>query len=433
MPDRVALPVQPGFHVMAKPTGAICNLDCDYCYFLSKEMLYPGSRFRMARETLERYVRQLIETQPGPEVAFAWQGGEPTLMGLPFFEEVVALQRLHRRPGQRIVNTLQTNATRLDDDWGAFLRRHGFLVGVSIDGPREAHDAYRVDKAGRGSFDAVMRGVEVLKRHGVAFNVLTTVHRANQDQPLAVYRFLRDEVGASFLQFIPIVERENDSGFQEGEAVTERSVAPAAYGRFMTRIFDEWARRDIGRVYVQLFDVTLAKYVGEPGGLCVFEETCGRAVALEHTGDVYSCDHYVQPDHLLGNLEETALLEMVDSDAQRVFGEAKRDGLPAMCRACDVRWLCHGGCPKDRIRRTPQGEPGLNYLCEGYQRFFRHTGQAMRYMAEELRNQRPPAGLMKVLRDADGAQPGRPRPSPNRPCPCGSGRKYKHCCGKVSA
>ncbi len=420
MPDPIPLPVQAGFHVMAKPTGAICNLDCDYCYFLSKEMLYPGSRFRMARETLERYVRQLIEAQPGPEVTFAWQGGEPTLMGLPFFEEVVALQRRHRRPGQRVVNTLQTNATRLDDAWGAFLHGHGFLVGVSIDGPRELHDAYRVDKAGRGSFDAVMRGVEVLTRHHVEFNVLTTVHRANQDQPLAVYRFLRDEVGARFVQFIPIVERDNDSGFQEGTRLTERSVDPAAYGRFMTRIFDEWARRDIGRVYVQLFDVTLAKYLGEPGGLCVFEETCGRAVALEHTGDVYACDHYVQPDHLLGNLEEMTLLEMVDSDVQRAFGDAKRDGLPAMCRDCDVLWLCHGGCPKDRVRHTPQGEQGLNHLCDGYQHFFRHTREAMRYMADELRQQRPPAGLMRVLRDADAA------PSANRPCPCGSGRTYDH-------
>lgn len=432
MPDRGALPVQRGFHVMAKPTGAICNLDCDYCYFLAKEMLYPGSRFRMARETLARYVRQLIETQPGPEATFAWQGGEPTLMGLPFFEEVVALQRRHRRPGQRVVNALQTNATRLDDAWGAFLDEHGFLVGVSIDGPRELHDAYRVDKAGRGSFDAVMRGVEALRRHGVAFNVLTTVHRANQDRPLAVYRFLRDEVGASFVQFIPIVERDDDSGIQEGEAVTERSVDPAAYGRFMTRIFDEWARRDLGRVYVQLFDVTLAKYLGEPGGLCVFEETCGRAVALEHTGDVYSCDHYVQPDHLLGNLEEATLLEMVDSDVQRAFGDAKRDGLPAMCRGCDVLWLCRGGCPKDRFRRTPQGGSGRNHLCDGYQRFFRHTREAMRYMAEELRNERPPAGLMRVLRDADAARRGAGpiAPSANRPCPCGSGRKYKHCCGR---
>ncbi len=430
MTDRVALPVEPGFHVMAKPTGAICNLDCDYCYFLSKEMLYPGSRFRMAHETLERYVRQLIGAQPGPEATFAWQGGEPTLMGLPFFEEVVALQRRHRRPGQRIVNTLQTNATRLDDAWGAFLHEHGFLVGVSIDGPRELHDAYRVDKGGRGSFGDVMRGVDVLSRHVVEHNVLVTVHRANQDHPLRVYRFLRDEVGARFLQFIPIVERDNDTGFQEGETVTERSVVPVAYGRFMTAIFDEWARHDIGRVYVQLFDVTLAKYVGEPGGLCVFEETCGRALALEHTGDVYSCDHYVEPDHLLGHLADSTLLEMVDSDQQRAFGAAKRDTLPAMCRACDVRWLCHGGCPKDRVRRTRQGEAGLNYLCEGYQHFFRHTGEAMRYMAGELRNQRPPAGLMHVLRDGDAARgvAGPSAPSANRPCACGSGRKYKHCC-----
>jgi len=432
------------FHLMAKPRGAICNLDCSYCYFLSKEALYPGSDFRMSDTTLEAYVRQLIEAQRVPEVTFAWQGGEPTLMGIDFFEQAFALQRRYRRPGMRIHNAIQTNGTRLDDAWGAFLKRHDVLVGISIDGPRDLHDAYRVDKGGEGSFDRVMAGLAVLKRHAVPFNVLTTVHRANAGHPLRVYRFLRDEVGARFLQFIPIVERDNATGYQQGTALTERSVSGRAYGRFMNAIYDAWLARDVGTVYVQLFDVTLAKYVGEPGGLCVFEETCGNALALEHTGDVYSCDHFVEPDFLLGNLEELPLADMVASDAQRAFGAAKRDTLPAQCLACDVRWLCHGGCPKDRVAATADGEPGLNALCQGYYAFFRHSAPGMEVMAGELRAGRAPANVMAWV-EAGMPRPGRgaaPRQAAvaegdravgrNDPCPCGSGKKYKHCCGRAA-
>ena len=368
---------------MAKPSGAICNLGCEYCYFLSKERLYPGSRFRMSDETLERYVRALIDTAHGGGVTFAWQGGEPTLLGLDFFQRAFALQRELAPPHLRVVNTFQTNGVLLDDTWCAFLREHDVLVGLSIDGPRDLHDVYRVDKGGRGTFDRVMRGYETLVRHGVDVNVLATVHAANQDHPLRVYRFFRDELAARFVQCIPIVERAAPSGFQEGSALTERSVDGAAYGRFMTTIFDEWFAHDVGQVFVQLFDVTLAKHLGQPG-LCVFEETCGDALALEHNGDVYSCDHYVEPDHRLGNLHDRSLAAMVDAEQQRAFGQAKRDTLPSQCRRCEVRWLCNGGCPKDRVATTVDGEPGLNHLCAGFYTFFTHTAQHMQAMARSI-------------------------------------------------
>ena len=422
--------VPAAFHVMTKPRGALCNLDCAYCYYLAKEMLYPGSRFRMAHDLLEDYIHQYIDAQRVPVVTFAWQGGEPTLMGLDFYRCVVELQRTHRRPGMRILNTLQTNGTTLDDDWCAFFREHAFLIGLSLDGPRALHDRYRVDKGGKPTFDRVMRGVELLKAHGVDFNVLTTLHAANADYPMEVYRFLRDEVGARFIQFIPIVERDNDTGFQEGDTVTERSITAEQYGRFLCAVFDEWVRRDVGRVFVQLFDVALAAWIGERPGLCVFEETCGAALALEHNGDLYSCDHFVEPKHRLGNIRELPLVEMVGSAQQRRFGLAKRDTLPRYCRDCAVRFVCNGGCPKDRIIQTPDGEPGLNYLCAGYKQFFTHIARPMEIMAAELRAGRAPANIMLILAREEAelsrrlAQAGR-----NDPCPCGSGKKVKRCHG----
>jgi uncharacterized protein len=419
------------FHIMLKPRGAICNLDCAYCYFLSKELLYPGSRFRMANELLEEYTRQYIEAQRAPEVTFAWQGGEPTLMGLAFFELAVALQQKYRRPGMTIHNAIQTNGTTLDDDWCGFFRRHGFLVGLSLDGPRALHDVYRVDKGGKPTFDRVMAGLELLKRHRVEFNILTTVHAANAERPLEVYRFLRDEAGARFMQFIPIVERDNDTGFQEGEAIRPRSVTGRQYGAFLTAIFDEWVRRDVGQTFVQIFDVALAAWYGQRPGLCIFEETCGLALAMEHNGDVYACDHYVEPSHRLGNMREVPLIELVASDKQRAFGEAKRDTLPRYCRECDVRFVCNGGCPKDRVLTTPDGEPGLHYLCEGYQAFFRHVDRPMRLMAEMLRRCEAPAGIMALLAREEAEQQRRFRQAGrNDPCPCGSGRKFKHCHGR---
>jgi len=428
------------FHLLAKPTGAVCNLDCSYCFFLSKELLYPGSRFRMAGDLLETYLRQLIEAQAGaPEVVVAWQGGEPTMMGLDFFRRSVELADSMKQPGQAISYTIQTNATLLDDDWAAFFKEHGFLVGVSIDGPRAIHDTYRVNKAGKGSFDQVMKGLAALRRHGADWNALTTVHVASQDHGREVYAFLRDECGARFMQFIPIVERANEQTLtaanagwgeqvrdrplytQQGNLVTGRTVSPGGYGRFLIDIFEDWVRADIGEVYVQMFDVALANWYGEPPGLCVHSETCGLALALEHTGDVYSCDHYVEPAYRLGNIGQRHLLDLVASPAQERFGQAKKDTLPRYCLDCDVRFACHGGCPKDRFATTPDGEPGLHYLCPSYQAFFRHIRPAMDAMCDLLRAGRAPSELASRYA-ADDSRRGR-----NDPCPCGSGRKWKRC------
>jgi uncharacterized protein len=377
---------------MLKPRGAICDLECAYCYYLEKEKLYPGSRFRMSEETLERFTRQYIEASPVPEAVFGWQGGEPTLMGLEFFERAVELQQRYARKGMRVLNTLQTNGMQLTDDWCRFLKKHGFLVGISIDGPSHLHDVYRLTKGGMPTFDDVMAGLALLRKHGVEYNVLTTLHAANGDHPLDVYHFVRDETGTRFVQFIPIVERVPDGG--GGVTVGARSVGARQYGDFLIAVFDEWVRRDVGTMYVQIFDVALAQWVGHPPGLCVFDAACGDAMALEHTGDLYCCDHFVDPDHLLGNVIDTPLVQLAGSEAQQAFGSAKRDALPQYCRECEVRFACNGGCPKDRFIRTPDGEAGLNYLCEGYKAFFDHVAPAMRYMAAELRAQRPPATIM---------------------------------------
>jgi len=405
------------FHLLAKPTGAVCNLDCTYCFYLSKEMLYPGSRFRMADDLLETYLRQLIEAHAGaPEVVVAWQGGEPTMMGLDFFRRSVELARQYAPPGQRISFTIQTNGTLLTGEWAEFFREHGFLVGLSIDGPREIHDAYRVDKGGKGSFTRVLAGLDVLRRHGVEWNALTTVHAASGGRGREVYAFLRDDCGARFVQFIPIVERQDN-------LVSERSVPPDGFGRFLIDVFEDWVRRDIGEVYVQMFDAALANWYREPPGLCVHAETCGLALALEHTGDVYSCDHYVEPAYRLGNIRQTHLLDLVASPRQQEFGQAKRDSLPQYCRDCDVRFACHGGCPKDRFAITPDGEPGLHYLCPSYKAFFGHIRPAMEAMCALLRAGRAPSELVARYA-ADDARRGR-----NDPCPCGSGRKWKRCHG----
>ena len=424
------------FHVLAKPTGAICNLDCKYCFFLSKEMLYPGDRFRMSDELLQAYIRQLLEAQPLGEVNVAWQGGEPTLMGIDFFRRAIEHVAQYRKPGQSILHTMQTNGTLLNDEWCAFFKQHHFLVGLSVDGPKHMHDAYRVDKRGVGSFDQVMRGWEVLRRHQVDVNILCTIHAANADHPIEVYRFFRDDLGTRHIQLIPIVERVNSDGrtrFQEGNAVTDRSVTAEQWGRFLTTIFDEWLKRDVGTVFVQMFDAALASWVGTAPTLCIFSETCGDAVALEHTGDLYSCDHFVEPKHLLGNIAQTPLAELVASPQQRAFGAAKRDTLPRYCRECPVRFACHGECPKNRFILTPDGEPGLNYLCAGYKAFFTHVDKPMRIMADLLRRGRYADEVMQILKteavrlSALVARTGR-----NEPCPCGSGRKTKRCHGTLA-
>jgi len=439
---NLPLPVVDGapasFHLLAKPTGAICNLDCSYCFFLSKEMLYPGSRFRMAEDVLENYLRQLIESHAQvPEVTIGWQGGEPTLMGLDFFRHAVELAEQYARPGQRLLHTMQTNGTRLDAEWCEFLREKQFLIGLSVDGPPDIHDAYRVDKKGTRSSSDVLRGWKSLVDHAVDFNILCTVHDRNATHGLDVYRYFRDELGTKHIQFIPIVERytseagtstEDSTSWsgrpayvQAGSNVTSRSVQPEQWGQFLIDVFEEWVRRDIGEVYVQMFDVTLANWFGEPPSLCVHSETCGLALALEHTGDLYSCDHFVEPKHLLGNIKQTHMLELISSPPQREFGLAKRNSLPRYCTDCHVLFACHGGCPKDRYTETPDGEPGLNYLCAGYKRFFRHTAKTMSFMTEQLRRNLPPSAAMQLNATAD-ANRGR-----NDPCPCGGGKKWKRC------
>jgi uncharacterized protein len=394
------------FHVLAKPTGAICNLDCKYCFFLSKEMLYPGDRFRMSDELLKTYIRQLLDAQPLGEVNVAWQGGEPTLMGIDFFRRAIAYVEQYQKPGQTVLHTIQTNGTLLNDDWGAFFKEHNFLVGLSIDGPQAMHDAYRVDKRGAGSFDDVMQGHEMLRRHNVDINVLCTIHGANADHPLEVYRFFRDELQAAYMQFIPIVERTTEAliplanlGWgkrpggdrplytQHGGQVTDRSVGAEQFGRFLIAIFDEWVSRDVGKVFVQTFDVALGSWIGQHN-LCIFSPTCGSAVALEHNGDLYSCDHYVEPDYRLGNICETPMADLVASDKQRAFGQHKLDSLPKYCRDCNVLFACYGECPRNRFIAAPDGEAGLNYLCAGYKNFFNHIDPTMNTMAGLLRQGR---------------------------------------------
>jgi uncharacterized protein len=446
----------PGFQVLVKPTGAICNLGCHYCFFLSKENLYPGSTFRMPEALLEAYIQQLFEASNEPEVMVSWQGGEPTLMGLGFFERSIELVNQYKKPNQRVSYSIQTNGTRLDEAWCRFLRRHDFLVGLSIDGPKHIHDTYRVDKSDQGTFEDVLRGWEMLAFHQVRVNVLCTVHAANAAHPVQIYRYFRDELGAQFIQFIPIVERATSETLplanlgwakagarvrplytQAGRLVTRRSVKPKQYGRFLIEIFEEWVRHDVGRVFVQMFDVALANWVGEPPGLCVFAETCGQALAVEHNGDLYACDHYVEPDYLLGNIRQTHLAELVRSARQVQFGLEKRDALPRYCRECTVRFACHGGCPRNRFVASPAssggsgGESGLNYLCAGYKAFFTHIDEPMRLMARMLHSGQPPADVMRWYATQDAKRMlAYASARPGEPCPCGSGKRYRHCHGR---
>jgi serine-type anaerobic sulfatase-maturating enzyme len=362
-------------------------------------------------------------------------------MGLDFFRRSIELTERHLAPGQHPLYTIQTNGTLLDEEWTAFFKENDFLVGISIDGPRDMHDAYRVNKGGKGSFDQVMRGLDYLKAAGAEWNALTTIHAANADRGREVYCFLRDECGARFVQFIPIIERVAEASedgtvpwtswrdrplyVQEGEHVTGRSVTAEQYGRFLIDVFEEWVRRDVGEVYVQMFDVALANWAGEPPSLCIHSETCGLALALEHTGDLYSCDHFVEPRYRLGNIKEHNMLELVASQRQRQFGLDKHETLPRYCLECDVRFACHGGCPKDRFISTPEGEPGLNYLCAGYKAFFHHVDRPMRIMRQRLAQNRAPSEIVQLYA-AEDAKRGR-----NDACTCGSRRKWKHCHGAV--
>jgi uncharacterized protein len=423
---------------MSKPIGPLCNLECTYCFYLEKDKLYPARpAWRMSDKLLESYIRDYIASQSSPVVNFAWQGGEPTLLGVEFFRRAVALQQLYAG-GKRIENALQTNGILLDDNWGEFLSSNHFLVGLSIDGPREIHDQYRVDKGGQPTFERVMRGLAMLKKHGVEYNTLTVVQRHNSRFPLDVYRFLREE-GSGFMQFIPIVERvaaETEAGLllvspdsERPARISDWSVEPLGYGEFLCAIFDEWARNDVGRCFVQIFDVCLEAWFGMEPSLCVFRETCGEALIVEHNGDIYSCDHYVYPENRLGNILEGSLDAMAGSEQQLRFGLDKRDRLPRSCRECEFLFICHGECPKHRFATSPGGEAGMNYLCPGYKLFFRHVDPFMKFMAEQLADGKPPANVMRWSRERDLRAAGKRHPGRNEPCICGSGKKFKKCCG----
>lgn len=432
----------PGFHLLAKPSGSTCNIDCSYCFFLSKEALYPNDKSRMSQDTLELYIRQLLESHRVPQVTVAWQGGEPTLMKLAFFERAVEVVEKHRKPGQAVQHTFQTNGLLLDDEWCTFFKRHNFLVGLSVDGPRELHDTYRVDRKGHGTFDLVMKGWRVLRKHDVDFNILCTVNAANQQHGRAVYRFFRDELGAKWIQFIPIVERATEQTItiankgwsaepgkarvlytQTGNLVTERTVGAEQYGRFLIDVFEEWVRRDVGQVFVQLFDVTLEAFFGRHL-LCIHAPTCGYGPTLEHNGDLYSCDHFVEPKYLLGNIHQIHMLKLIASPEQRKFGQDKRDTLTQQCQNCNVRNWCNGGCPKDRFALSKDGEPGQNYLCAGLEKFFMHTGPTFNVMAQLLRKSHAAADVMDSIAALDTKR------GPYQPCACGSGKKFRFCHGE---
>jgi uncharacterized protein len=377
----------------------------------------------MSDEVLESYLQQLIEAHQTHSVTVAWQGGEPTLMGLDFYRKAVSLQNKYRKPGMTFENTLQTNGTLLDDDWCRFLKENDFLVGISIDGPGELHDICRKDKRGQGTFDKVIAGLHLLRKYGVDYNILATVNRFNSGYPLDIYRFFRDDLGAQYIQFIPIVEKRDIPVFQNIDQETAYSVLPDQWGRFLIAIFDEWVRRDVGRTFVLNFDGTLAGWLNRSGTLCIFGRTCGLGLALEHNGDLYSCDHFVDPEHKLGNILETPLYYMVTSERQLKFGRYKQESLTDYCRKCEYLFICNGECPKNRFCEAPDGRMGLNYLCSGYRTFFKHTELQMKIMASLLSHNRPAADVMPVL--ARLAHTGR-----NQPCPCGSGQKYKKCHGK---
>ncbi|AJR09079.1 anaerobic sulfatase maturase [Photobacterium gaetbulicola] len=431
--------MQPSFgcHVMAKPTGSVCNIDCEYCFYQEKDKLYPErqSDWRMPDDTLDAYIKQHIEAQPGHEVQITWQGGEPTLMGLDFFQRAVELCDKYAN-GKQITHAFQTNGILLNDKWCEFFKQHNFLIGVSIDGPEDLHDHYRQTRSGKGTHQKVLAAIELLKKHQVEFNTLTVINALNVKHPLRVYQFLKS-TGSTFLQFIPLVERDTaqqDNPIQNlaspGEAfgkVTKWSVDPEEYGQFLTTLFDYWVRNDIGRTFVQMFDTTLASWLGQPPGICIFSKQCGHAFALEANGDLYQCDHYVYPEYKLGNLHETTISEMNHSEEAIKFGKDKFDSLNDKCRQCRYLPACHGGCPKHRFERGPSGKIDHNYLCAGYFKYFKHVDEAMSIMARLLQNRRPASDIKYFLAE-------QPAPSKvvgrNDPCPCGSGKKYKKCCDK---
>lgn len=395
-------------YLMAKPVGSVCNLACSYCYYLEKAHLYHpdggGKGFVMSDALLERFIRQYIESQTMPQVLFTWHGGETLMRPLSFYRKVMELQRRYAG-GRTIDNCLQTNGTLLTDEWCRFFRDNGWLIGVSIDGPREFHDAYRRNRQGGPSWYKVMKGIELLQRHGVEWNALAVVNNLNADHPLEFYDFFRS-MGCHYIQFSPIVERllpHADGRHLAAPAdagdipLAPYSVTPRQWGDFLCALFDEWVKRDVGSYFIQLFDATLAGWVGEQPGVCTLAETCGQAGVIEYNGDVYSCDHFVFPEYRLGNIQSQTITEMMYSPRQQRFGAAKRDTLPTQCRECRYLMACHGECPKNRFAHTATGEPGLNYLCEGYYRYFDHVAPYMDFMKRELLAGRAPANVMQHL------------------------------------
>jgi uncharacterized protein len=378
--------VKKSFNVMAKPAGPLCNLDCTYCFYLEKKNLYPSQKnFSMPLNILEKFIRQYIEGQDADIISFTWQGGEPSLLGVDYFKKAVKLQKKYA-DGKRIENSFQTNGILLNDEWCSFFAENKFLVGLSVDGPEILHNTFRKYNNGLPTFDKVMKGLGYLKKHNVSFNTLTVVNKRNSYFPLEVYNFLK-EIGSHYIQFIPVVERNADG-------VTSWSVEPHQYGTFLCEIFDEWVKEDVGKYYIQIFDVSLESWLGYEQGLCVFNKTCGRAVVLEHNGDVFSCDHYVYPEYQLGNINKNSIRDLVFSEKQVQFGEEKRSRLSQYCLNCEVLFACNGGCPKNRFIKTPDGEESLNYLCPSYKKFFSHIDPYMKFMANEFLHMRPPANVM---------------------------------------
>ena len=411
------------FIVIAKPVGPVCNLECGYCYYLEKSELFPSTeRYRMRPEVLKAYIAGFIEASPGPTVHFVWHGGEPTLAGIDFFRQVVELQREHLPEGKTCLNSLQTNGTLIDERWADFLSEHKFAVGISIDGPALLHDINRRDRRDRGSHARVLRGFHLLRAHGVDCDVLCTLNADTAARPLDVYRFFLDQ-GVRWLQFIPVVKRAPDG------SVAERSVTPEAMGSFLCSVFDEWVRYDLNRITIQNFLECLFVASGRPASLCVMSEQCGQVLAVEHDGGVYSCDHFVDTSHYLGNVRTDALAGLFDSAAQNVFADAKHNALPACCTTCDVISYCQGGCPKDRFAVSNSGEPGLNYLCDGYRSFYEHVAPYVDRIAALIKAARPPSTIMEEIErvEHDERQAFRIA-GRNDPCPCGSERKFKQCC-----
>ena len=407
MNDNIATPFAKPLYVMLKPAGAHCNLACKYCYYLEKNNLYQNShRHLMSDEMLEQFTREYIEAQTMPQVLFTWHGGEPLMRSIDFYKKALALQKKYAH-GKQIDNVIQTNGTLLTDEWCEFFAQNHWLVGISIDGPQEYHDHYRVTPAGKPSWEKVMQGISLLKKHRVEWNAMAVVNAYNAEHPLEFYHFFRDN-GCQYLQFTPIVERltEHEDGRTLASLADDReipladaSVTPQQWGNFLCTIFDDWVRHDVGKTFVEIFDCTLANWMGVLPGICAYSKECGHAGVMEHNGDVYSCDHFVFPEYKLGNIRDQSLIDMLYGEKQQAFSRLKHTSLPRQCKECDMEFACHGECPKNRFEKDKYGEPGLNYLCQGYYQYYTHVAPYMDFMKRELLAQRPPANIMNILKN----------------------------------